>query len=236
MAALGVNVDHIATIRQARGGTEPDPVKAAVLAELSGANGITAHLREDRRHIQDRDIYLLKQVVSTHLNLEMAAIPEMVHIAADVLPYMATLVPERREERTTEGGLAVAGKERDLEKTVESLQENNVLVSLFIDPEIQQIKAARRIGATCVELHTGYYANARGQARAEELAKLSDAALAAAKLGLRVNAGHGLDYGNTAPVAAIAEIEELNIGHAIVSRAALMGIDNAVRDMVSLVA
>lgn len=236
MAALGVNVDHIATIRQARGGTEPDPVKAAVLAELSGANGITAHLREDRRHIQDRDIYLLKQVVSTHLNLEMAAIPEMVHIAADVLPYMATLVPERREERTTEGGLAVAGKERDLEKTVESLQENNVLVSLFIDPEIQQIKAARRIGATCVELHTGYYANAQGQARTEELAKLSDAALAAAKLGLRANAGHGLDYGNTAPVAAIAEIEELNIGHAIVSRAALMGIDNAVRDMVSLVA
>ena len=162
MATLGVNVDHIATIRQARGGREPDPVAAATLAEIAGAHGITAHLREDRRHIQDRDIYLLKQVVATRLNLEMAATPDIVKIAIDVLPFMVTLVPERREERTTEGGLTVAGKERDLSAALESFRNNNILVSVFIDPDIQHIKAAKRLGATHIELHTGYYANAKG--------------------------------------------------------------------------
>ncbi|MBD3391150.1 MAG: pyridoxine 5'-phosphate synthase [Chitinivibrionales bacterium] len=234
MPTLGVNIDHIATLRQARGGKEPDPLQAAVLAELAGAHGITAHLREDRRHMQDRDIYLLKQTVTTHLNLEMAATSEMVQVAMDVTPHMATLVPEKREERTTEGGLAVRGKERDLEKIIENLHEHNILVSLFVDPDIQQIKAAARSGASHVELHTGYYANASGQAQDDELAKLQDAAIAAHKLGLRVNAGHGLNYRNTSRVADLDHIEELNIGHAIISRAALVGMDLAVRDMLAL--
>jgi pyridoxine 5-phosphate synthase len=235
MATLGVNIDHIATIRQTRGGKEPDPVQAAVVAELAGAHGITAHLREDRRHIQDRDVYLLKQTVSTRLNLEMAATPEIVKIAVDVLPFMVTLVPEKREERTTEGGLVVSDKERDLEKTVESFRNNNILVSLFIDPDIQQIKAARRTGASHIELHTGYYANAKGQARFDELERLRDATMAARKLGLHVNAGHGLDYHNVTAVAGIQGMEELNIGHSIVARAALSGLDAAVRDMLALV-
>jgi pyridoxine 5-phosphate synthase len=235
MATLGVNVDHIATIRQARGGREPDPVQAAVLAELAGAHGITAHLREDRRHMQDRDIYMLKQTVTTHLNLEMAATVEMAQTAIDVAPWMATLVPERREERTTEGGLAVKGKERDLAKLIEDLHEHNILISLFIDPDISQIKAAARTGATHVELHTGYYANASGQAQMDELAKLQDAAIGAHKLGLHVNAGHGLTYQNTSPVADLEHVEELNIGHSIIARAALVGMDLAVRDMLALV-
>jgi pyridoxine 5-phosphate synthase len=234
MPTLGVNVDHIATIRQARGGKEPDPVQAAVFAELAGAHGITAHLREDRRHMQDRDIYLLKQTVTTHLNLEMAASSEMTHIAIDVAPWMATLVPEKREERTTEGGLAVREKERDIAKVVEQLHEHNILVSLFIDPDIQQIKAAARTGATHIELHTGYYANASGKAQNDELAKLQDSAFAASRLGLRVNAGHGLNYLNTARVAALEHIEELNIGHAIIARSVLTGLDLAVRDMQAL--
>jgi pyridoxine 5-phosphate synthase len=235
MATLGVNVDHIATIRQARGGKDPDPVQAATIAELAGAHGITAHLREDRRHIQDRDIYMLKQTVSTRLNLEMAATPEIVKIAIDVLPFMVTLVPEKREERTTEGGLPVNGKERDLEKSIESFHNNNILVSLFIDPDIQQIKAAKRTGASHIELHTGYYANAKGQACYDELERLRDAALVARKLGLRVNAGHGLDYHNVGPVAGIDGMEELNIGHSIIARAALVGLDLAVRDMLSII-
>ena len=235
MATLGVNIDHIATLRQARGGRDPDPIQAAVVAELAGAHGITAHLREDRRHIQDRDIYLLKQTISSHLNLEMAATQEMVQIAVDVTPFMCTLVPEKREERTTEGGLAVRGKERDIAKVVESLHDHNILVSLFIDPDIAQVKAAARTGASHVELHTGYYANAQGQATQEELGKLQDTALAASKLGLRVNAGHGLTYRNVRPVAAISFIEEFNIGHAIVARAALAGLDRAVRDMLALI-
>ncbi len=234
MATLGVNVDHIATLRQARGGKDPDPVQAAVIAELAGAHGITAHLREDRRHIQDRDIYLLRQSVSTRLNLEMAATTEIVKIAVDVLPYMVTLVPEKREERTTEGGLPVQGKERDLEKTLESFRNNNILVSLFIDPDISQIKAATRTGATHIELHTGYYANAKGQAKTDELDRLRDATMYATKIGLRVNAGHGLTYQNVRPVAEIEGVEELNIGHSIVARASLSGLDRAVRDMLTL--
>ena len=236
MATLGVNIDHIATIRQARGGKDPDPVQAATIAELAGAHGITAHLREDRRHMQDRDIYLLKQSVSTRLNLEMAATPEIVKIAVDVLPWMVTLVPERREERTTEGGLSLQGKERDLEKTLESFRNNNILVSLFIDPEIHQIKAASKTGATHVELHTGYYANAKGQqAQSDELARLRDATMVAVKLGLHVNAGHGLTYQNVTAVADIDGVEELNIGHSIVARASLVGLDRAVRDMLTLI-
>jgi pyridoxine 5-phosphate synthase len=235
MATLGVNIDHIATIRQARGGKDPDPVHAAAIAELAGAHGITAHLREDRRHIQDRDVYLLKQSVSTRLNLEMATAVEIVKIAIDVLPFMVTLVPEKREERTTEGGLQVQGKERDLEKTLESFRNNNILVSLFIDPDIAQVKAAKRTGATHIELHTGYYANSQGQARFDELERLRDSTLVAVKLGLRVNAGHGLTYQNVAPVAAIEGVEELNIGHSIIARSSLVGLDRAVRDMLALI-
>jgi pyridoxine 5-phosphate synthase len=235
MASLGVNIDHVATIRQARGGKEPDPVHAAVIAELAGATGITAHLREDRRHIQDRDIYMLKQVVKTHLNLEMAPTNEMTAIAVDVLPFMTTLVPEKREERTTEGGLSVREREKDLTKIIETLRNNNILVSLFIDPNINEIKAAHRVNATHIELHTGYYSNAASEnSIMEELAKLKDAALAANKLGLRINAGHGLNYVNVRAVSAINTIEELNIGHSIISRAVLTGLDTAVRDMIAL--
>lgn len=235
MATLGVNVDHIATIRQSRGGSDPDPVQAAVLAELAGAHGITAHLREDRRHMQDRDMYLLKQTVTTHLNMEMACTTEIIQIALDLSPYMVSLVPEKREERTTEGGLVVRGKERDLEKTISSFRESNMLVSLFIDPDIHQIRSAAKTGATHIELHTGYYANATGQARQEELAKLQDCARAAHHLGLVVNAGHGLNYRNVARVAELEYVEELNIGHSIVARASLVGMDIAVRDMLDLV-
>lgn len=235
MTTLGVNVDHIATIRQARGGRDPDPLQAAVLAELAGALGITAHLREDRRHIQDRDIYLLKQMVTTHLNMEMAPTPEMIKIAVDVLPHMVTLVPEQREELTTEGGLPVREKERDLAQAIETFRDHKILVSLFINPDINEIKAARRIGATHVELHTGYYANAVGAVSiAEELGKLKDCSLVATRLGLNLNAGHGLNYLNVGPIAQIDGMQELNIGHAIVARASLVGMDTAVRDMVAL--
>ena len=235
MATLGVNVDHIATIRQARGAREPDPVHAAVIAELAGAGGITAHLREDRRHIQDRDIYILKQTVTSHLNLEMAPITEMVKIAIDVLPYMVTLVPEKREELTTEGGLAVREKEKDLAKIIETLRNNHIKVALFINPDINEIKTARKIGATHIELHTGYYANASGNNRTEALESLRDCTKAAVTYGLHVNAGHGLNYYNAGAVAGIDNIEELNIGHSIISRAALVGLETAVRDMLAIV-
>jgi len=236
MAALGVNIDHIATIRQARGGREPDPVHAAVLAELAGARGITTHLREDRRHIQDRDVYILKQTVSTHLNFEMAPVSDMVKIALDVLPYMVTVVPEKRQERTTEEGYPVREKERDLAKTIETLRENHILVSIFVNPDIAEIRSCAKIGATHIELHTGAYANApSGMAAEEELEKLHGAAMAARKLGLRINAGHGLNYLNVSPVADIDDMEELNIGHAIIARAALVGMDAAVREMAALI-
>ncbi|MBN2036802.1 MAG: pyridoxine 5'-phosphate synthase [Chitinispirillaceae bacterium] len=236
MATLGVNIDHIATLRQARGGKEPDPVHAAMFAELAGAHGITAHLREDRRHIQDRDIHLLKQVAATHLNLEMAGTQEMVKIAQDLQPYMVTLVPEKREEKTTEGGCAVREHEKEFSSLVGSLLQNNILVSMFIAPDFRQIKSSKRIGATHVELHTGYYANTVTEsARSEELEKLVLMAEAAAKFGLHVNAGHGLDYSNVRPVAMIPHIEELNIGHAIVSRAALIGMTAAVKEMLALI-
>jgi pyridoxine 5-phosphate synthase len=235
MATLGVNVDHIATIRQARGGKEPDPVFAAGIAEMAGALGITAHLREDRRHIQDRDIYLLKQTVATHLNLEMAATEEMVKIAVDVLPFMVTLVPEKRQEVTTESGLAVREQEKDLAKAIETFRNNNILVSLFIMPDLNEIKSAKRIGATHVELHTGPYSNApTGPAQAEQLEQVKNAAFFASKLGLHVNAGHGLNYRNVTAIARLDCIEELNIGHSIISRAVMVGMDAAVRDMIAL--
>lgn len=233
---LAVNVDHVATIRQARGGSEPDPVAAAILAEVAGAAGIIVHLREDRRHIQDRDVRLLRDVVKTQLNLEMAATEEMVKIALDVLPDTATLVPERRQELTTEGGLDVAGQEERMARVVRALTEGGIRVSLFIDPEPEQLKASKRTGVPFVEIHTGGYAEARTESgRRHALLKLMEAARLGRDLGLRIAAGHGLNYQNVPPVAAIPEVEELNIGHSIIARAALVGIDRAVREMLGLI-
>ena len=232
MLTLGVNIDHIATIRQARRTVEPDPVAAAVLAELAGADGITVHLREDRRHIQDRDVRLLRQTVRTHLNLEMAPTEEMVAIALDIGPDYVTLVPERREEVTTEGGIDIASNFERLSRVVEQLQEANIPVSWFIDAAPAQIEAAAKTGAKFVELHTGKYAEATEQAsRQQELAMLTQGAQQAIDSGLRLNAGHGLTYTNVYPVASIPGMEELNIGHTIISRAVLVGIERAVRDM-----
>ncbi len=236
MARLGVNIDHVATIRQARGGAEPDPVAAAAIAELAGADGITIHLREDRRHIQDRDLKLLRQTVRTKLNLEMAATDEMVFIALAVKPDMCTLVPEKRQELTTEGGLDVRLHAQALEKAISRLQDGGLAVSLFIDPDPDQIKAAHRIGADCIEIHTGAFADAAGQkAEDREIIKIENGIRLAAKIGLGVNAGHGLNYGNIKKVAALGGVEEFNIGHAIISRAVLVGLDRAVRDMVDLI-
>jgi pyridoxine 5-phosphate synthase len=236
MVRLGVNVDHIATIREARRGREPDPVAAAVLAELAGADGIVCHLREDRRHIKDRDLSILRQVVKTHLNMEMAPTNEMVNKAISVLPDMVTLVPERRQELTTEGGLDVAANATYLEEVISTLRVNNVVVSLFIDPDIYQIKTAARLGADYVELHTGVYANSEDLNKImEELEKIRSMSMAASKLGLGVSAGHGLNYQNVIDIAKIEQVEELNIGHSIVARASLVGIEKAVRDMLALI-
>jgi pyridoxine 5-phosphate synthase len=232
---LGVNVDHVATLRQARRAAYPDPVTAAALAELGGADQITVHLREDRRHIQDRDLQILRQTVQTRLNLEMAAVDEMVRIAQSVRPLTCTLVPERRQEITTEGGLDAVSRYDALAAVTRSLRDSGIGVSFFIDPEVEQVSAAHRAGATIVEIHTGRYCDARlASDRRKELTRIVDACKAAAKLGLEVAAGHGLHYGNVGPVAAIAEIEELNIGHAIVSRAVLVGMERAVREMKDL--
>ncbi|MBT0654416.1 pyridoxine 5'-phosphate synthase [Geomobilimonas luticola] len=236
MAKLGVNIDHVATIRQARGGMEPDPVAAAAIAELAGADGITIHLREDRRHIQDRDLKILRQTVRTRLNLEMAATAEMVAIACTQKPEMCTLVPEKRQELTTEGGLDVRIHQESLADVVEKLQEGGMLVSLFIDPDPDQVKAASKIGADYIEIHTGAFADARGFRKQDaELRKIENAIKLAAKLGLGVNAGHGLNYSNIKMVASLGGIEEFNIGHSIISRAVLVGLDRAVREMVDLV-
>ncbi|NCJ06426.1 pyridoxine 5'-phosphate synthase [Synechococcales cyanobacterium C] len=232
MPTLGVNIDHVATIRQARQTVEPDPVAAAVLAELGGADGITVHLREDRRHIQDRDVRVLRQTVRTHLNLEMAATEEMVNIALEIQPDYVTLVPERREEVTTEGGLNIVGQQSWLTEVVQTLEAAKIPVSLFIDADSAQIEASATVGATFIELHTGRYAEATTEAvQAEELALLDQGCQQARALGLRVNAGHGLTYWNTYPVACLAGMEELNIGHTIISRAVLVGLERAVRDM-----
>jgi pyridoxine 5-phosphate synthase len=232
---LGVNIDHIATIRQARRTVEPDPVAAAVLAELGGADGITCHLREDRRHIQDRDVRLLRETVRSHLNLEMAATAEMVDIALSVKPDYVTLVPERREEVTTEGGLNVAAQLPQVTEAVKKLQAAQIPVSLFIDADLTQIEAATKTTAQFIELHTGTYAEAKGIAQQKELEKLAEGCRQAIALGLRVNAGHGLTYWNVQPVAQLPGMEELNIGHTIISRAALVGIERAVREMKSLI-
>lgn len=236
MLGLCVNVDHIATIRQTRLGEEPDPVQAALLAELAGACGITVHLREDRRHIQDRDVELLRRLIKTKLNLEMAVTEEMLHIALALKPEMATLVPERREELTTEGGLDVHGHVEEIGPAVRRLREGGIAVSLFIDPEYQQVSAAARAGADFVELHTGSYAEVKGRkAQETELARLIQTATAGKELGLRVNAGHGLDYRNVGPVAAIPEVEELSIGHSIIARAVLVGLERAIREMLAAI-
>ncbi len=236
MPHLGVNIDHVATLRQARGGVEPDPVWAAVEAELGGAAGITVHLREDRRHIQDRDLDLLRRTVQVKLNLEMAVTDAMLETACRVRPDQATLVPEGRQELTTEGGLAVAAQEARLREAVARLQEAGIVVSHFIDPVAEEVEAAARTGAEAVELHTGEYARARGgAARRAELARLIEAAERAQALGLVVHAGHGLTYTNVRPVAAIPGLEELNIGHSIISRAVFVGLREAVREMVRLI-
>jgi pyridoxine 5-phosphate synthase len=236
MTNLAINVDHIATIRQARGITEPDPVTAAAICELAGAVGIVVHLREDRRHIQDRDIYLLRETIKTKMNLEMGANKEIIKIALEIAPDLITLVPEKRQELTTEGGLDVVSQKKKIAKVIEKMTQGAIPVSLFIDPDREQIAVASEIGATFVELHTGRYADAlNDQDRDQEFLHLEDAAEYAVSLGLRVNAGHGLNYQNTARIAALETIEELSIGHSIIARAAFSGLDKAVRDMLHIV-
>jgi pyridoxine 5-phosphate synthase len=237
MPRLGVNIDHVATLRQARGGREPDPVAAAVLAELAGADGITVHLREDRRHIGDRDLRLLRETVSTRLNLEAAVAPEMIAIAIATRPDQVTLVPERREELTTEGGLDVRGGGARVAEAVARLRDAGLSVSLFIDPDEAQVEASAALGAAAVELHTGRYAEARADAaRRAELVALGRAGAAAGAAGLVLHAGHGLNYANTAAVACLPRMAELNIGHSLVSRAVLVGLDRAVREMKAVIA
>ncbi|MCH9006501.1 MAG: pyridoxine 5'-phosphate synthase [Calditrichaeota bacterium] len=235
MMRLGVNVDHIATVREARRGKRPDPVAAAIVAEMAGADGIVCHLREDRRHIKDKDLFLLKEIVKTHLNLEMAATDEMVNLATEVAPDMVTLVPEKREEVTTEGGLDVASNYDWIEEVVRQLRNHNIVVSLFVDPDLEQIKAAARCQADYAEIHTGLYANADDlSAMNDELEKIRSMSMAASKLGLGVSAGHGLDYHNVRDILDIEQIEELNIGHAIVAKAVMVGMESAVREMLAI--
>lgn len=237
MARLGVNIDHVATIRQARRTVEPDPVWAAALAELAGADGITVHLREDRRHIQDRDLRLLRETVQVKLNLEMAAAEEITRIALDVKPEQCTLVPEKREEVTTEGGLDVIGNRQRVADCVRQLQADEIEVSLFIDPDSDQIAASKDLGVEAVELHTGRYADASTDtAQRQELETLLQATETALATGLVLHMGHGLTYRNVVPVASIPGVSELNIGHSIVSRAVLVGFERAVREMKALLA
>jgi len=232
--ALGVNIDHVATLRQARRARYPDPLYAALLAEEAGADSITLHLREDRRHIQDRDVTVMREALQTRMNLEMAVTEEMVRIAQKVLPQDVCLVPESRQEITTEGGLDVEGQGARVGDAVKALGASGIRVSLFIDPDPAQIEAAQRAGAPVIELHTGAYAESTGGARSREFERMCSAAKFAARLGLIVNAGHGLNYHNVEPIAAIPEIVELNIGHAIVARAVVDGMAKAVRDMKEL--
>ena len=236
MPHLAINIDHVATIRQAREITQPDPVFAAGICELAGAEGIVVHLREDRRHIQDRDILLLRQTIKTKMNLEMAAVKEIINIALDIKPDMITLVPEKRKELTTEGGLDVIKNEKKLAKTIGRMKKAAIPVSIFIDPDAAQIEAAADIGATFVELHTGRYCDASTeQEREKEFRLIEQSAELAFESGLRVNAGHGLDYLTTARIAALPTIEELSIGHAVISRAIFVGLDQAVREMMAIV-
>ncbi len=236
MARLAVNVDHVATVRQARGIDEPDPVLAAGIAELAGADGIICHLREDRRHINDRDLGLLRQTVRTKLNLEMAAVEEMVGIARNIKPDLVTLVPERREELTTEGGLDVKSNPALYKKVVEQLKEEGIEVSFFIDPDASQIEIAQQVGGDVVEIHTGHYSEARSESEAQErFMRIAKASEVAEKLKLGISAGHGLNYINIKRFKSLPQIEEYSIGHSIVTRAIFVGIDQAVREMIALV-
>jgi len=229
---LGVNIDHIASLRNARGTQSPDPVQAAFIAEQAGADGITVHLREDRRHITDRDVRLLRQTIQTRMNLEMAVTDEMLDIAIELKPHFCCLVPEKREEVTTEGGLDVAGQLDKMSVAVERLAQAGILVSLFIDPDHRQIDAAVAVGAPYIEIHTGAYAEAQGELAVQaELRRIAVAAAYAAEKGLKVNAGHGLTYHNVQPIAALPEMHELNIGHAIIGQAVMSGLPAAVADM-----
>jgi pyridoxine 5-phosphate synthase len=234
MPELGVNIDHVATIRQARKTYEPDPVAAAVLCELAGADAITVHLREDRRHIQDRDVRVLRETVQVKLNLELSVADEIVGIACHVKPQQATIVPERREEVTTEGGLDVVTHRAATAEAIERLRAAGISVSLFLDPDPRQIELAQQLGADAVELHTGQYALSCGPAQHEQLVALTTAGKLICDLGMHLHAGHGLNYHNVVPVARIPAMRELNIGHAIVSRAVLVGMERAVREMKSL--
>jgi len=237
MARLGVNIDHIATLRQTRAGADPDPIAAAVLVELAGADGVVVHLREDRRHIQERDLRLFKEIIKTKLDLEISATAEMVKIALHFKPQVVTLVPEKRLELTTEGGLDVIGHREELQQAIATLRDGGIMTSLFIDPDLEQIKTAHRISADYIEIHTGRYANVQTEKeRRAEADVILNAARYAAKLGLGVNAGHGLNYINVRPLARIPEIEEFNIGHSIVARAVLVGLEKAVREMKQLLA
>ncbi|MDA0588755.1 MAG: pyridoxine 5'-phosphate synthase [Planctomycetota bacterium] len=236
MPKLGVNIDHVATIRQARRTVEPDPVWAASLAELGGADGITIHLREDRRHIQDRDVRVLRDTVQVKLNLEMATAEEIVRIAIQTKPHKVTLVPEKREEVTTEGGLDVIGNRDRIAEVVDRLHETGIEVALFIDPEESQIEVSRELGVSGVELHTGCYADAADEAnKVRELLKLTEAGAVAIRAGLLLHLGHGLTYRNVVPVARINGVSELNIGHSIIARAVLVGLEPAVREMKRLI-
>jgi pyridoxine 5-phosphate synthase len=233
---LAINIDHIATLREARGGVEPDPVTAAAICELAGAEGIVCHLREDRRHINDRDVRLLRDTVKTKLDLEMAATEEIINIAIETLPELVTLVPEKRQELTTEGGLDVRGHKNYLHDVIEQFHKHEIEVSLFVDPIGEQIEAAKAIGADMIEIHTGEYANARTEK--EQLALLEivrSAARLGSELGMVVNAGHGLNYVNIKPITTIAEIAEVSIGHAVISHAVFVGLERAVREMRELV-
>ncbi len=234
MIRLGVNVDHVATVRQARQVDVPDPVEAALLAEAAGADGITVHLREDRRHIQERDVQLMRERVQTKLNLEMAVTPAMVAFAENLRPHDACFVPEKREELTTEGGLDVASHRQKIGEAVQRLQSIGVHVSLFIDPEPKQIEASRVAEADAVEIHTGTYCNATGVERDKQLQAIVDSAKFAQSLGLEVHGGHGLNYDNVLPIVRISEMVELNIGHSIIARAVIVGITQAVREMKEL--
>ena len=235
MAELGVNIDHVATVRQARRTVEPDPIWAAALAELGGADGITIHLREDRRHIQDRDVRVLRETAQVKLNLEMACVDEIVELACEVKPDQVTLVPEKREEITTEGGLDVRGQLATVTSVVHRLRDAGIVVSLFVDPDTDQIEASAETGATAIELHTGQYAEVQGADQQEELVKLTRAGATVRSAGLVLHAGHGLNYQNVQPVAGIEGMCELNIGHSIVARAVMIGMQQAVREMKQLI-
>ena len=232
MPTLGVNIDHVATVRQARRTTEPDPVWAAAMAELGGADQITVHLREDRRHIQDRDVRVLRDTVNLRLNMECACVPEMLDISCRLVPHQVCLVPEKREEVTTEGGLDVSANRSRIEDAVKQLHDAGIVVSLFIDPSEDQIRLARELGADAIELHTGCYAESKlGANRTAQVQLLTDSCQLGSELGLQIHAGHGLTYANVVPIAKIAGMEELNIGHSIVSRALFVGFEQAVREM-----